>query len=413
MNTVTYIQPYLKENNSSHSGKLTDQQKLRFLDGLRGIAALYVMIGHSRWLLWEGYSAGYLTHSESYSLFQKILVYFFSLFVYGHEVVLFFFLLSGFVIHLNNTRKLNARKTTFKFLTFNFYQRRFTRLYPAFLFSLLLTLILDSVGLWLGFPIYTHQTLYSQLNDNIGNDISFPTFLGNLLMLQNTYFPVYGSNGPLWSLKFEWWFYMFYPALLLGLKRSISGLTFCIVLLFFFSYWPQYWPSKLFREIFTLLIFWWGGVLLAEFYCDRIARKSVYIFTALFLAVYILFSEATNNVLKTDVLFGIVFFIFLQVLLSMKLTQFHKALAKLKWLGDCSYTLYVIHFPILTFVSGCLIKQNRELPSNFYLVAASVPVLVFTAWLLHFILEKPFMNNQSRLSSNSKTGFSDKPILTQ
>src|SRR5665647_3307561 len=29
---------------------------LLFLDGLRGLAAFYVMVGHARWLLWEGYS---------------------------------------------------------------------------------------------------------------------------------------------------------------------------------------------------------------------------------------------------------------------------------------------------------------------------------------------------------------------
>ena len=66
------------------------RDKLYFLDGLRGIAALYVMIGHSRWLLWEGFSEGYLKHPDQYHFAGKLMVYFLSLFTYGHEAVLFF-----------------------------------------------------------------------------------------------------------------------------------------------------------------------------------------------------------------------------------------------------------------------------------------------------------------------------------
>ena len=37
-------------------------RNLVFLDGLRGLAALYVMVGHARWVLREGYSEGFLKH---------------------------------------------------------------------------------------------------------------------------------------------------------------------------------------------------------------------------------------------------------------------------------------------------------------------------------------------------------------
>jgi peptidoglycan/LPS O-acetylase OafA/YrhL len=75
------------------------------------LAAFYVMVGHARWLLWEGYGEGFLKHPESYTFAHKLLVYFFSLFKYGYEAVLFFFVLSGFVIHLRYARKLVANKT--------------------------------------------------------------------------------------------------------------------------------------------------------------------------------------------------------------------------------------------------------------------------------------------------------------
>jgi hypothetical protein len=49
------------------------KEHLLFLDGARGLAALYVLIGHARWLLWEGFADGYLKHPEQYPFFSKVL----------------------------------------------------------------------------------------------------------------------------------------------------------------------------------------------------------------------------------------------------------------------------------------------------------------------------------------------------
>ena len=107
LSRAAIVEPLTTTPVSSAVG-LWGSDDLRFLDGLRGLAALYVMIGHARWLLWEGYSEGYLQHPDSYSQAGKALVYFFSIFRYGREAVLFFFVLSGFVIHLRYARKLKA-----------------------------------------------------------------------------------------------------------------------------------------------------------------------------------------------------------------------------------------------------------------------------------------------------------------
>ncbi len=100
----------------------------KFLDGLRAIAAVYVMIGHARWLLWEGYTNGYTQHPASYSSADKFLMYFFSMFKYGHQFVMLFFVLSGFVIHLNYANKLKAvRNLNVNILSF--YYKRVKRIY--------------------------------------------------------------------------------------------------------------------------------------------------------------------------------------------------------------------------------------------------------------------------------------------
>jgi hypothetical protein len=68
--------------------QISNKNNLVFLDGLRVIAAFYVMVGHARWLLWEGL-AEFQKHPNTYSFIARLEIYFLSLFKYGHEMVLF------------------------------------------------------------------------------------------------------------------------------------------------------------------------------------------------------------------------------------------------------------------------------------------------------------------------------------
>jgi peptidoglycan/LPS O-acetylase OafA/YrhL len=183
---------------------------LRILDGLRGLAALYVMLGHARWLLWEGFSAGYARHPEAYGPLNRISVYVSSAFIFGHEAVLFFFVLSGFVIHLRYARDIKAKGQKATFGWADFFYRRAKRLYPTLVVAMVLTLLFDLTGEAQQYLIYTNNTPYSLINQ-IGVDHGWMTALGNLAFVMPTYAPVWGTNGPLWSLQYEWWFYMIYP----------------------------------------------------------------------------------------------------------------------------------------------------------------------------------------------------------
>ena len=158
---------------------------LAFLDALRGIAAFVVLVGHSRWLLWEGFSSGYLLHQSSYTFFEKASVYFLSLFKFGHKAVMFFFLLSGFVIHLKYSKNIAERlNSTFSFLPY--IKNRFKRIYPPLLFALLLTFILDFLGSKLGFLIYQKNTPIELINNNVNFNHSFINLIGNLLLHCNS-----------------------------------------------------------------------------------------------------------------------------------------------------------------------------------------------------------------------------------
>jgi peptidoglycan/LPS O-acetylase OafA/YrhL len=377
--------------------------KLLFLDGLRGLAALYVMIGHARWLLWEGFE-DYSKHPEAYTFFDKVLVYGFSLFRYGHEVVLFFFVLSGFVIHLKYARSF---QTGFRLpIDYRDYMwKRFRRIYPPFLVALGLTALLDILGRYFHLSIYFGETNNQLVNTSIGSpDLTLKTFFGSLLFLYKNYFPVFGSNGPAWSLKYEWWFYVLFPIFLSIGRRNIWYPTAAIILLFCASFFPGLWPEKLLPDVFSMMITWWMGVILAEIYCNRIKLKlQVASFPLATILLYFVPSQFAS--VWNDLIMGFFFFGLLALLLSMKENnQIKTLLGKLKILGDFSYTLYITHFPILVFFAGWVfLKNGNDQPTHFGYVLAGILITIGISYLLHFVTEVPFISKRETKTVNQKS----------
>ncbi|RYZ61299.1 MAG: acyltransferase [Chitinophagaceae bacterium] len=373
----------------------TNRPKLLFLDGLRGIAALYVMMGHARWLLWEGYQA-FTAHPEKYSLFDKFLVYFFSLFKWGHEFVLLFFVLSGFVIHYGYALKLKQNSSA-KIQWGQYLLRRARRIYPPFLFAVLLTLILDTIGRANGLAIYDGQTPYQSINTNVGNqNLEWQTLAGNLFFLYKEYVPLFGTNGPTWSLKFEWWFYMIYPLMILVARKHIYYATGLMVVLFAASFFPFLWPEALSCEIFGSMICWWLGVILAEVATGRITMPMPVMAGLAILGFgvcFIISGDSRVTDLKTAFLFTA---IIATLLAAARRGKSLKWLEKLKPLGDFSYTLYIIHFPILVLLSGLIMRyRSNSLPAHSYFIMLGIVICLAVAYVAHFLVERPFMKTKT------------------
>jgi peptidoglycan/LPS O-acetylase OafA/YrhL len=113
-----------------------------FLDGMRGLAALYVLMRHVTWVP---------APESSGIIWRRILAAIEHVFRYGHMAVIFFFVLSGFVIHLRYAKQLQNDPAGAKFDWGEFVFRRVKRLYPPLIAAILVTSVFDYVCGALGF----------------------------------------------------------------------------------------------------------------------------------------------------------------------------------------------------------------------------------------------------------------------
>ena len=143
------------------------------LDLVRAIAAFSVFLSHFSYI---GYTGTYTDFFHQY----------------GHSGVVMFFVLSGYFIAYVCENKHD------NFL--DYMAARFARLYSVLLFALPLTFVLDTAGRNMSPHTYT----------TIPDSSPFAGALLNILFLQQGSFISfkYLSNGPLWSLSYEFWYYV-------------------------------------------------------------------------------------------------------------------------------------------------------------------------------------------------------------
>src|SRR5258708_5608347 len=125
----------------------TAQLDTRFLDGLRGLAAFYVLMHHAVRLAQNEERV----NSRSWTLALKVLGI---IFHHGHAAVIFFFVLSGFVIHLRYARQLRDDPLRARFNWTEFVVRRARRLYPPLIAALAITWLCDLAARRLGLPSF-------------------------------------------------------------------------------------------------------------------------------------------------------------------------------------------------------------------------------------------------------------------
>lgn len=324
--------------------------KLQKLEAIRGFSALYVVLFHM--------------------LPQKIMVLGINigfLFRFGSEAVIMFLILSGFVI------KYSWEKSTDKSFK-TYFLKRFVRIYIPLFFIFFLAYIIKC---------YEEGGLA---------DPEITTLLGNLFMLQdvislkpNVISATYMGNGVLWSLSYEWWFYMLFFVLSDRIKSSkLNTWVNIITITAAISY--LIYPFILNRIVMYFAI-WWIGVRFAETYL----KGEVYRFTSIkkyaFILLFILGLLGLNLYINFEYTkiydYPLVAFPFIELrhftfaFLAMfagvvwnKLNWFgfDKLFGIFKYLAPFSYAIYISHHYLVVEASYLKFINNKIIEYTLYLL---------------------------------------------
>ena len=318
-----------------------------FLNLSRWVAAWLVLTGHVRHIVLVN-----LGDVHQATLIDKGL-YFFTGF--GHEAVVIFFVISGFLVGGSTLERWGRQGPD---LTL-YFAARISRLYTVLVPALLVGALMDWIGLH-GFnasQLYTNSAQYHTIS--LGSDISAAldgrTLLGNLFMLQGLWVGNFGSNNPLWSLAYEWWYYCIFALFGLAwtgtgrgrLVWAAMGVLLAALLPAPITLWGVIWLLGLFTHRWVASRVWRPhpaigiGLLVMALTASRLSHNTEQAdsMAASFLRDLMLgigFSVALASVsrLRSDSPFG----------RASRFSRFHARMA------DFSYSTYLCHFPAMILI---------------------------------------------------------------
>jgi peptidoglycan/LPS O-acetylase OafA/YrhL len=314
------------------------------------------VLGHLRYFVLV--DAGKVEHfSAPWKLFYFIAGF-------GHQAVMIFFVLSGFLVGKNIYDACKRGQWSWT----DYAIKRLSRLWIVLIPALVLTAVWDQIGIHV-----FHGAIYAAPPDAGspayvppagGGSIYGPaTFFANAFFLQTIVAPSFGTNGPLWSLANEFWYYVIFPLCFLAVRsdqRAIKrigfaalALTICLLL-----------PGKI--VLYGIVWLMGFGVVVirdrTRFTMSAGAFRALAVTsTVLFLAGAAIGRFASENSFWPDVACGLTFAVFLYCLTRIQLRKgILTALSKV--LSDFSYTLYLTHFPFLAVLSCAVLKGARLQP---------------------------------------------------
>lgn len=311
------------------------------LDIARWLAALLVMVGHLRDIIFTSY--------ENVIHCNQIVRFFYFITGFSHYAVIIFFVLSGLLVGGSVLRQYHDNN----FRWGSYLVKRVTRIYIVFIFALFFGATFDLLGLnsynQLGLYDNSHNLeFHSVLTElNIGQSLNPSVFLGNIFMLQTIKVPVLGSNGPLWSLANEFWYYILFPIILSFLKSDslhkkffflVIGGTLLFLLpaniLVYFGIWILGALLRVVKLPACSNPYWSFFLLLLCLALIRVFCKDAVVFDFVLAFVFCFFLSS--------------FYLFEKKQINTKKLSNHAEIHR--FLANFSYSLYATHFPFLLFL---------------------------------------------------------------
>lgn len=297
------------------------EKTMALIDASRAAAAVYVVLYH------VGVERGW---TDGPGMLLR----------FGQEAVMVFFLLSGFVIFLNEKDRSSQA---------GYFFRRLRRIYPALVVALLVSAVVAFV------------------DGRLAAEFRLSELVGTLFAMQDiaalkpgVIVDPFLGNAALWTLSYEIVFYLLFPLTMLawrrrpGLTTHAVGAASCLAYLLF-SWAPGHWVL-----ILSYYSVWWAGAMAADAYMN--GRRNAAALAAPIGWLFLLCCTAAG-VVFTEGYAGPGVYPFLQLrhfLVALLVVAFGFGplgawLAALALpfktpagaVASISYGLYVLHFPLL------------------------------------------------------------------
>ncbi len=368
-------------------------QQLDTLHVLRGFCAFYVVIYHAKFILWSG-GQQYL-EAIPRSGWQLIDYFAFSvdmLSAAGYEMVIFFFVLSGFFIRYAFIRKPRT--------PWSFYFNRIVRIYPPFIISLLLAgTILYILS---NYFLNTIQAGSSrELNQNLNSAWMSMQVLDFWELLKSIVFlplniEYLGNNVVYWSLLPEALFYLLVPFVfrMAPSYYALSVLSYIISVIMIRMGITTIWVWMLQYNLFFALGAALYDTIVKTKILERVRKLPGLLLWALVLGLLLLLIGMALVKLKLLAAFmaGILAVVAVLVLLAGKIAQNNFVFRAFHKLGVFSFSLYLYHYPLLLLCYGLMVAITGKLfwYERYYLLI--VPLVTVICYGLYWITERVFVN---------------------
>lgn len=364
-----------------------------FLDMARWIAAAVVFTSHLRDPLFLGYPDIPIAERT-----WCVKAWYFLTGLHAEAVVVFF-VLSGFLVGARGILRVHSGK----FNSGSYAIDRVSRLYVTFLPALFLSYIFDLIGSnylqAVGFWDHSHPMIAQKIiSAPFQSMLSNGTIMGNVFMLQEIIVEPLGSNRPLWSISFEFWFYVAFLLAAESISLSASRIRHAIfgILLFILC-------LSLGSDFIIYMGLWLIGASLALLQVKR-ARHPI-VATSIFVSVLIGARFINSQIDSSDILRNIKnYFVALSFawLIASLCGRHYLWLDRMSgfnsFLAGFSFSLYLLHFPIMLFVLAAMYSTglfptiatgfNPTDATGIYIYIFVIAVIYLFAWFFSVITER-------------------------
>lgn len=362
---MTNISPYTFKDTKAHYA---------ILDGLRGVAALMVVIYH----IFEGYAFAGGGIIESLN--------------HGYLAVDFFFILSGFVVGYAYDDRLGKSMKTKDFL-----KRRLIRLHPMVIMGAVLgaaTFCIQGSTQWDGTEITTSIVMLSMLCAML----FIPAIPGCNYEIRGNG-EIFPLNGPSWSLFFEYIGNILYALFVRCLSTKLLtaivvslGIGYTAFAVFDASGYGNMgvgWTldsinflGGMLRMLFPFSM----GLLLSRNFKPFKVKGSFWLASSILIIIFAIpYIPSDGNICYNGILEAVCVTLIFPILVRLGAsgsTADHKSTAICNFLGRISYPLYMIHYPLMYLFYAWLIENKAPAFAETWQAALGVYVTCIILALL-------------------------------